>query len=106
MTWMLAAFLGSLGHQYVHSYFPGIPNSPLIGGTLVALLAALGGMAALRYLHLSRQTIRALKIRLTRRRRRAAIAHLKVERKSLMPLLRSSRLDLPGQVQEDGSIEL
>ncbi|MEE2901054.1 MAG: 1-acyl-sn-glycerol-3-phosphate acyltransferase [Myxococcota bacterium] len=108
MTWMLAAFLGSLGHQYVHSYFPGIPNSPLIGGTLVAILAAIGGMAALRYLHLSRQTIRALKIRLTRRRRRAAIAHLKVERQEIFDAVisLSSRLDLPGQVQEDGSIEL
>ena len=105
---MLAAFLGALGHQHVHSYFPGIPNSPLIGGTLVALLAALGGMAALRYMHLSRQTIRALKIRLTRRRRRAAIAHLKVERQEIFDavIALSSRLDLPGEVQNDGSIQL
>jgi len=108
LTWMFAAFLGALGHQHVHSYFPGIPNAPITGGTFVAILAAIGGIAALRYLHLSRQTMRALRVRLTRRRRRAAIAHLKVEREEIFNavIALSSRLDLPGEVQNDGSIRL
>jgi len=106
MTWMLAAFLGAIGHEYVHQAYPAIPNSPVLGGTLVAILAAVGGVSALRYLHVSRQTLRALKVRLTRRRRRAAIARLKVERQEIFDAVMniSEHLDLPGEVQEDGSI--
>jgi hypothetical protein len=105
-TWMLAAFLGAIGHEYVHQLYPAIPNSPILGGTLVALLAAVGGMAALRYLHVSRQTWRALKVRLTRRRRRAAIARLKVERQDIFDavMVLTQDLDLPGEVQSDGTI--
>jgi 1-acyl-sn-glycerol-3-phosphate acyltransferase len=105
-TWMLAAFLGAIGHNYVHQTYPAIPNSPILAGTLLALLAAIGGMAALRYLHVSRQTLRALRVRLTRRRRRAAIARLKVERSAIFEAIMTlaQNLDLPGEVQEDGRI--
>jgi len=105
-TWMLAAFLGAIGHHYIHELYPAIPDSPMIGGTAVAILAAIGGMAALRYLHVSRQTLRALRVRLTRRRRRAAIARLKVERTEIFDIVMTlaQDLDLPGEVHDDGTI--
>ena len=78
----------------------------MIAGLVVAGLAAIGGAAALRYLHVAQETARALRVRLTRRRRRAAIARLKIERAALFDatMKLAEGLDLPGEVAEDGTI--
>ena len=69
-------------------------------------LAAGGGLAALRYTELARETSRTLRVRLTRARRRIALARLKVERSELFDHLiaMTQGLDLPGDVADDGRI--
>lgn len=106
LTWAAAAVLGAIGHEYLHESYPAVPRAPMIAGLVVAGLAAIGGAAALRYLHVAQETARALRVRLTRRRRRAAIARLKIERAALFDatMKLAEGLDLPGEVAEDGTI--
>ena len=106
VTWLLAALLGFVGHEYLHDAFPAIPQRPLLAAAAVAALAALGGACALRYLHVAQETARAVRVRLTRRRRRAAVARLKVERAELYGAVMAlaEGLELPGEVGSDGTI--
>lgn len=81
-------------------------HTPWAVGLLGALLAAVGGPLALRYLRLVRETARALRVRLTRARRRAAIAGLKVERSEIFDAFMGlvGALDLPGSVDPQGRV--
>jgi hypothetical protein len=87
--------------------FPSLPDTPVLAGLLVVLLGALGGMLALRYLRLVRETARAVRVRLTRRRRKRALLWLLRERAELCDALTtfSQGLEPPGTVMDDGRIE-
>jgi hypothetical protein len=65
-----------------------------------------GGLAAVRYTRLAAETYRALRVRLTRARRRRTVARLARERAAIYEaaLALSEGLDLPGAVATDGRI--
>ncbi|MDG1480129.1 MAG: 1-acyl-sn-glycerol-3-phosphate acyltransferase [Myxococcota bacterium] len=106
VTWLAAGIGAGLTHWWLHELFPRIPNTPALAGLVVVLLAIFGGMVALRYIRLARETGRAVRIRLTRARRRLALARLRVERSELYDaiMMLVGDLDLPGAVRPDGKV--
>ncbi len=105
-SWLAAGLLTYWGHRQVHMAFPTLPDTPVLAGLLVVALGALGGVVALRYQRLALETARALRVRLTRARRRATLAHLRAERARLCDqvLALAEGLDLPGSIAADGSV--
>lgn len=106
LTWLTAGILAGWGHSSIHEMYEGIPDTFITAGIMTALLSMIGGAVSLRYLRVARETVRALRVRLTRERRRLTIARLRVDRGELFEELMElgSGLDLPGRVMEDGSI--
>lgn len=106
LTWLAAGIGAAMTHQWLHEIFPRIPNTPILAGLTVAVLGILGGMIALRYIRLARETGRAVRVRLTRARRKLALAHLRVERAELYDAIMAlmGDLDLPGAVRPDGKV--
>jgi len=106
LTWMSVGLVAALAHTRVHVLFPGVPDTPLIAGLVTLLSCFVGGAAAVRYLRLSRETTRALKVRLTRARRRTAIRRLREERGAIVEAIEhvTRDLDLPGAVTVDGRV--
>ncbi len=104
--WLTAAVLAGWGHSVLHSMYPGIPDTFVTAGVVTFLLALAGGAISLRYLRLARETARAIRVRLTRERRRMTVARLKVDRAELYEALTAfgEGLDLPGQVMPDGTV--
>ena len=108
LTWAAAALVGMVGHEQLHAAYPGLPDQPLWAGVGVALAAALGGAAALRYLHRAQETARAIRVRLTRVRAEGAVKRLLGERAALHDAVigLAGGLDLPGRVADDGRVEV
>ena len=106
VTWATAGTLAGMAHHQLHHVFPIVPDVPIRAGLFVVALGIFGGALGVRYLRLVRETARAVRVRLTRRRRRRALRWLKHERAELCDALLgfSEGLDLPGQVMEDGRI--
>jgi 1-acyl-sn-glycerol-3-phosphate acyltransferase len=106
LSWAAAAVLAAWSHGALHAIDPSIPNTPLLAAFTVALLAAVGGAAALRYLRVARETARAVRVRLTRQLQQKAIARLRQERADLHDaiLAFAEGLELPGDVAPDGRI--
>jgi hypothetical protein len=109
--WVAVGVAAAYGHRLLLESYPSMPATPAIAGIVVGLMAALGGVVALRYLVLARETARAVRVRLTRRMRGRGIARLLAERASLHDDLiamseqaQSEGLELPGSVLEDGRI--
>ncbi len=107
LTWLLAAAIGFVGHEFLHDAYPAIPQRPFLAAAAVASLAAVGGACALRYLHVAQETARAVRVRLTRQRRKDSVARLKVERGELYEAVMelAEGLELPGEVADDGTIQ-
>ena len=105
-TWALVGVLAATVHQELHSVFPAMPNTPVLAGVLAVVLSIVGGMIALRYVRLARETMRALQVRLTLARRRSALARLRVERAELHDAVLQliGDLDLPGAVNPSGQV--
>jgi 1-acyl-sn-glycerol-3-phosphate acyltransferase len=110
-TWVAAGVAAAYGHRLLVAHYPTMPATPAIAGIAVGLMAAVGGVVALRYLVLARETARAVRVRLTRSTRKRCIARLLAERASLHDDLvalsdkaQSEGLELPGSVLEDGRI--
>jgi 1-acyl-sn-glycerol-3-phosphate acyltransferase len=87
LTWIAVGVLTGLGHLSLMERYPGLPEAPILAGVAMASLAFAGGAIALRYLRLVRETWRALRVRLTRHRRKLSVAHLLHERDELHDLL-------------------
>lgn len=106
LTWIGVGVLAGAGHAAAHALYPGIPDTFVLAGLSVSLLSFAGGAVAMRYLRLARETARAVRVRLTRHRRRVAVAHLRVEREALFDALTAlgRGLDLPGRVEADGTV--
>lgn len=106
LTWVLVGLAAAAAHTAVHQMFPGIPDTPLLAGIVTVLSCFVGGASAVRYFRLSRETLRALKVRLTRARRRSAIRELREERSRLVDTIEgvTADLDLPGVVTLDGRV--
>jgi 1-acyl-sn-glycerol-3-phosphate acyltransferase len=106
VAWIAIGVLAGFGHLRLHEAIPSIPETPVLAGIVVALLSALGGATALRYLRLARETARSVRVRLSRRRRAGHIARLRGERAELHDRIieLASGLELPGAVGPDGRI--
>lgn len=105
-SWLLVGGLAAVAHTHLHALWPMLPNSPLPAALSAVLLSILGGMVSLRYLRLTRETARALRVRLTRTRWRQTLARLRVERAALCDAILAlvGDLSLPGAVGADGRI--
>ncbi|MGE0791417.1 MAG: 1-acyl-sn-glycerol-3-phosphate acyltransferase [Sandaracinaceae bacterium] len=106
LTWIGAGVLAGFLHSYLHDLYPAIPDTFVLAGVVVSLLGVAGGAVAMRYLRLSRETARAVAVRLTRERRRLAIARLRLDRSDLHDALvqMAEGLDLPGEAYDDGRV--
>jgi hypothetical protein len=106
LTWIGVGVLAGLGHHQLHLGFPRIPDTPWLAGVTVAVLGALGGAAALRYLSVARETARAVRVRMTRSRATRAVARLRRERDKLYDAIveLSEGVELPGEIAEDGRV--
>lgn len=106
LTWIGAGAAAFFAHQALETHYPWLPNSPVAAALLVVLVAGLGGALALRYLEVAAETLRALRVRFTRARRRASIERLRKERSDIHDALMkmAAGLDLPGVVHADGTI--
>ncbi|MEL6346657.1 MAG: 1-acyl-sn-glycerol-3-phosphate acyltransferase [Myxococcota bacterium] len=106
LAWAVTIGVTLWARQQMDAMVPSIPDAPALAAITVVGLSIIGAMAALRYLRLVRETARAARIRLTRSRRRVAIAALKVERAEIHDafLALTAELDLPGAVQPDGRV--
>ncbi len=106
LTWLTASVLAGWGHSVLHDMYPGIPDAFVTAGVMTFLLSFVGGAVSLRYLRIARETARAIRVRLTRERRRMTIARLRVDRAELFEMLMAlgEGLDLTGRVRDDGTI--
>ncbi len=106
LSWIGAGIGATYAHTPLHAAFPSIPDTPILAGLMVSLLAAAGGAAAVRYLRVARETARAVRVRLTRQLRRRAIERLRTERADLHDALIDfvEGVELPGAVASDGRV--
>lgn len=106
LTWIAAGVGAAYASSELHQAIPSIPDTPILAGVSVALLSAVGGAAALRYLRVARETARAVRVRLTRALRAKNILRLRQERALLHDAILelAEGLDLPGNVLEDGRV--
>jgi 1-acyl-sn-glycerol-3-phosphate acyltransferase len=106
LTWLTVALFAFFAHSQANLLFPWLPNMPGLMAVMSVLTSVVGGGFALRYLRISRETIRGLKVRLTRARRRSAILRLRGERSDIVEAIErlTHDLDLPGVVAVDGRV--
>nr|MCH9680152.1 hypothetical protein [Deltaproteobacteria bacterium] len=107
LTWIAAGVLAGLAHHQLHLGFPQLPDTPWLAGCTVAILGAVGGAAALRYWSVARETARAVRVRLTRRRAVTTVARLRAERAQLYDGIERlvEGVVLPGEVGDDGRVQ-
>ncbi len=100
MFWILAGVVTVSSYSLVAEYFPNIPTSPLVAGVCVAILSALGGAVAVRYLRLSRRLLRQIRVGFTRRMASESVYRLLAERRAIYEELIDLRegLELPEQL--------
>lgn len=106
LCWVAAGVLAARAHTALHHSIAWLPNTPLVTGVLFGLASAVGGMVALRYLRVARETARAVRIRLFRPLRRRHIERLLLERATLHDAIVATAegLELPGHVADDGRV--
>jgi len=106
LTWAVWGGLSFVGYEAIRSAFPGMPDNALSSSLATVGLGILGGALALRYLRLVRETSRAVRVRLTRKRRQDSVARLRSVRARLCDKLAAlaEGLELPGEVSEDGRV--
>jgi hypothetical protein len=106
VTWIGAGVLAAVAHTELHALYPHIPDARMVAGGTIALLSCLGGVAAVRYWRVARETARAVRVRITRRRYWYSVARLRGERAELHDAIIALVQDvaLPGRVAQDGRI--
>ncbi|MCP4922160.1 MAG: hypothetical protein GY913_35110 [Proteobacteria bacterium] len=107
-TWAGIGVFAYKAHVFLNVLFPTMPDGAFLSAVTAVALSILGGMLALRYLRVARETVRSVRVRLTRNRRRSAIRRLRLERAELHEALieLSADLDLPGEVTPSGRVRL
>ncbi|TDI36757.1 MAG: hypothetical protein E2P02_24305 [Acidobacteria bacterium] len=106
VTWFVVAVLVALGNRLLEPIYPAIPGSPLLTGVTAFFLSAASAYLVLNYQRLARQTLRSIRVRLTRYRRKAALEQLRMERRELYDAFTklSEGLALPGRLEPDGRV--
>ena len=80
VSWGLVGWLAFRGSELLYRLDPALPDARWSAAIVVVSLGMVGGMVALRYLRLLGETLRAMRVRLTRGRRRHALIRLLTER--------------------------
>jgi len=88
LFWLAAALLVAWGNTRLSALYPRFPGAPVLTGVLAFILSAVGAMVALHYQRIATQTLRAVRVRLTRWRRSSTLERLREERSSLYDELR------------------
>lgn len=83
LTWLLVALLVAWGENALAGIYPRMPEAPVLTGIVAFLLSAFGGVLALQYRRLAGETLRAVRVGLTRARRSTAVHRLKAARSRL-----------------------
>jgi 1-acyl-sn-glycerol-3-phosphate acyltransferase len=82
LTWIAAGVLSTRVHERLDAAYA-LPDTKAVAGVWIAVLSAVGGMIALRYLRVARQTARALRVRLTKWQRLRSLTRLRAQRTRL-----------------------
>jgi len=106
LAWIAAGIAAGRAYVALNSAIPSLPDTPVMTGVVFALLAAIGGMMALRYLRVARETARAVRVRLFRVWRKRELERLRKERAVLFEEIieLSVGLELPGAVDSHGRV--
>jgi hypothetical protein len=88
LLWLAVALLVAWGDTRLSRLYPRFGGAPVLTGALAFTLSAVGAMVALHYQRIARQTLRAVRVRLTRWRRSSTLERLQAERASLYEELR------------------
>jgi len=88
LLWLTVALLVAWGDTRLSQLYPRFRGSPVLTGALAFTLSAVGAMVALHYQRIARQTLRAVRVRLTRWRRSSTLERLQAERGYLFEALR------------------
>lgn len=106
LTWIAAGVAAGFAHEAMRDVYPLIPDTAISTGIATAVVSAIGGAIALRYLRMVRETARAVRVRFTRRGSRRAISRLRRERAKLHDesIALVQGVQLPGDVMEDGRV--
>ena len=106
LTWVAVSLLVAWGWINLHELYPQVPRAPWLAGVVTFLLCSVGGWLALHYARFAAETWRALRVRLTRARRRRFVERLARERAALYEaaVALSEDLELPGVVVADGTV--
>ncbi|MEE2750303.1 MAG: 1-acyl-sn-glycerol-3-phosphate acyltransferase [Myxococcota bacterium] len=106
ITWGLWMWLAAWGQLEVYATFPGLPRAPIAAALSTLAMAIIGGGLSVRYARVAQETLRALRVRFTRRTRTRTLARLKTERSEIHDaiLLLADGIELPGSVGEDGKV--
>ncbi len=106
LAWGGAAVVAAMTHGKLHTIWPNLPDTPMFAGFMAVVFGVVGGIIALPYSRLVQETLRSLRVRLTRAARAREITRLKVERAELFEAVigLSAGLDLPGAVDPSGRI--
>jgi glycerol-3-phosphate O-acyltransferase / dihydroxyacetone phosphate acyltransferase len=83
LTWIGVGVGAGLGYVELQSQFSHLPRVAPLQGVAAAALSVAGGVLALRWIHLAKETMRSVRVRIVRRRRRSDLEALRVERASL-----------------------
>ncbi len=105
-AWLGSSALVALGQLELHSLFAGVPRAPWAAACVWFVLSISGGLVALSYLRMLRDTWRALRVRITRRVRQRTIQRLLRQRASLHDEITelAAGLKLTGAVLPDGRV--
>jgi hypothetical protein len=88
LLWLAVALLVAWGDTRLSQLYPRFRGAPVLTGALAFTLSAVGAMVALHYQRIARQTLHAVRVRITRWRRSSTLDRLRAERASLYEELR------------------
>ncbi len=88
LLWLAVALLVAWGDTRLSQLYPRFRGAPVLTGALAFTLSAAGAMVALHYQRIARQTLHAVRVRITRWRRSSTLERLRAERASLYEALR------------------
>jgi 1-acyl-sn-glycerol-3-phosphate acyltransferase len=88
LLWLAVALLVAWGDTRLSQLYPSFRGAPVLTGALAFTLSAVGAMVALHYQRIARQTLHAVRVRITRWRRSSTLVRLRAERASLYGELR------------------
>jgi 1-acyl-sn-glycerol-3-phosphate acyltransferase len=88
LLWLSVALLVAWGDTRLSQLYPRFRGAPVLTGAIAFTLSAVGAMVALHYQRIARQTLRAVRVRLTRWGRSSTLKRLQAERGELYEALR------------------